>query len=101
VLALILDAERVTYGEPFVLLFMVKPTAPVWALRLAPVVVRPLGVVQAPLAAVQYWNLMEPTLPVVATNQASLCAQLAGLHVRAIPAWRQELIQLCLGHRKI
>lgn len=53
------------YGEPSVALLIEKPDIPDWAFKVAAVVVRPAGLVQAPEAVVQYWNLMEPILAVV------------------------------------
>ena len=56
VVALILLAVRVIYGAPFVVLTNVKPVAPVCDPIVAEVVTRPVGVVQPPLAVVQYRN---------------------------------------------
>jgi hypothetical protein len=39
--------------------------APVCADKVAEVVLKPAGVLQVPAAKVQYWNLIEPTFPVV------------------------------------
>ena len=55
-------AVRVRYGTPLVLLTMVKPVTPVSAFSVAEVVTKPVGIVQLPLAVVQYSNLIEPTV---------------------------------------
>ena len=63
----ILAAERVMYGAPLVLVFKVKPVAPVCDPIVAAVVLSPGGVVQVPTASVQYLNSIEPTLLVDGT----------------------------------
>ena len=55
-------AVRVRYGTPFVVLTIEKPVTPVSALRVADVVTKPVGVVQVPLAVVQYSNSIDPTV---------------------------------------
>jgi hypothetical protein len=67
VLEEMLAAVRLIYGAPLVVFTMLVNVAPVWVPRVAEVVTRPLGIVHVPLAIVQYWNLIDPTLPVVAT----------------------------------
>ena len=54
-------AVLVIYGDPAAVLLIVKPLNPLVAPSAAAVVTRPIGIVQVPLAVVQYWNLMEPS----------------------------------------
>jgi hypothetical protein len=62
-----LAAERVIYGEPFVLLFNVNVVAPDCDPIVAEVVTRPVGIVQVPPALRQYVNWIDPTVAVVGT----------------------------------
>ncbi len=68
-------AVRVRYGEPLVVLTMLNPLAlGPSAPNVAEVVTKPDGMVQVPLAVVQYWNLIEPmAVPVVGTVNWKKC----------------------------
>jgi len=100
----------VIYGAPLVVFTKVKPVAPVWVPIVAAVVLKPLGVVQVPLAVVQYRNWMEPMLGLPAAGIVKLKRWFTtplGLEPPSLtPAWSVKLREVssaaytpCIGKR--
>jgi hypothetical protein len=84
------------YGAPLVVLTRLKPVAPFCEPIVAPVVLSPEGVVQdAPVAVVQYSNLIDPTfgLPTEGSvNWKKWFTTPPGLEPGSVtPAWRVKL----------
>ncbi len=81
VLAVTAAVVRVMYGAPLVAIEVevaVNPVAPDWLVSVVDAndVARPVGIVQpAPLAVVQYWNLIDPmlVLPTEGTVNVNKC----------------------------
>jgi hypothetical protein len=86
-------AVRVRYGAPLVVFTRVKPVRPDWFVKVAPVVLRPAGVVHVPLAIRQYSNFIDPRVPLVGTVKSNLCFTVPpGLEPPSeAPSWRVKL----------
>jgi hypothetical protein len=75
-----------------VVLTIVNPLLPDCAVTVAEVVVRPVGVVQLPLAVVQYRNLIDPSEVVEGIVKSNLCvvdadaAELPSVTLRSVKA---------------